>query len=378
MPLSRTSLLVISILLFGALAYWLLRTPALIIDNTPGAVPVVVHEVARSDVPILLRTLGRVRAQRSIEIRAQVDGTLVELPVAEGQRVRKGQLLARIDDRSLRASLNQAIAERGVTRAELDIARLDLQRYQNLVRERAAPAQTLDQQKALVARLQATLATREAAVVSAQVQLSYTSIHSPIDGRLGIRNVDAGSLVRASDASSLFSVVQTNPIDIEATLPQRRLPELQTMLAAPEQAVVRAFREDGGEVIADGKLVLIDNRVALDTGTIRAKALFDNGDERLWPDQSVVVTLQANVLRDALSVPLEAIRQRAEGTFVWRVEQDKAQPVAVKVLHETDVLAVIEGLEVGDQVVTDGQSRLRAGVEVRRADAQPAVARDDS
>ncbi|TBV00604.1 efflux RND transporter periplasmic adaptor subunit [Phytopseudomonas dryadis] len=374
MSLSRTSLLIVPIVLLGALAYWWLRAAEPVTDSVSSAVPVVLHEVARGDVAVLLRTLGRVRAQRSIEIRAQVDGTLVELPVAEGQRVRKGQLLARIDDRSLRASLNQAIAERGVTRAELDIARLDLERYQNLVRERAAPAQTLDQQKALVARLQATLATREAAVAAAQVQLSYTTIHSPIDGRLGIRNVDAGSLVRAGDATSLLSVVQLDPIDIEATLPQRRLGELQRMLAAPEQALVRAFREDGGEAIADGRLALIDNRVALDTGTIRVKALFDNADERLWPDQSVVVTLQADVLRDVLSVPLEAIRQRADGTFVWRVEDGKAAPVAVKVLHETDALAVVEGLEAGDQVVIDGQSRLREGVEVRAADAAPALA----
>lgn len=372
MPLSRPLLVVISLVLLGALLYWL-RAPQPAVDNAPTAVPVVLHEVMPGDIPVLLRTLGRVRALNSVEIRAQIDATLVELPVAEGQQVRKGELLARLDDRSLRAALQQAEAERGVTRAELDIARLDLQRYQNLVRERASPAQTLDQQKALVARLQATLATREAAVTAAQVQLSHTRIESPIDGRLGIRNVDVGSLLRANDTASLFSVVQTNPIDIEATLPQRRLPELQRLLAAAEKTPVQAFREDGGTLLGTGQLALIDNRVALDTGTLRFKARFDNANEQLWPDQSVAVTLQTDLLAQALSVPLEAIRQRTEGTFVWRLEGDTVQPAAVKVRHEDEQRAVVEGLAAGDRIVTDGQSRLRPGVTVRSIEPVPVV-----
>jgi len=258
-----------------------------------------------------------------------------------------------------------------VTRAELDIARVDLQRYQNLVRERASPAQTLDQQKALVARLQATLATRDAAVNAAQVQLSHTRIESPIDGRLGIRNVDVGSLLRANDSVSLFSVVQIDPIDVEATLPQRRLPELQRLLGGAQKAPVQAFREDGGALLGTGTLALIDNRVALDTGTLRFKARFDNAREQLWPDQSVVVTLQTGLLEQALSVPLEAIRQRTEGTFVWRVEGEQVQPVAVKVLHEDEQRAVVAGLAAGDRIVTDGQSRLRPGVTVRRTEPVP-------
>lgn len=370
MPFSRPLLVVISLVLLGALLYWL-RAPQPAVDNAPTAVPVVLHEVMPGDIPVLLRTLGRVRALNSVEIRAQIDATLVELPVAEGQQVRKGELLARLDDRSLRAALQQAEAERGVTRAELDIARLDLQRYQNLVRERASPAQTLDQQKALVARLQATLATREAAVTAAKVQLSHTRIESPIDGRLGIRNVDVGSLLRANDTASLFSVVQTNPIDIEATLPQRRLPELQRLLAAAEKTPVQAFREDGGTLLGTGQLALIDNRVALDTGTLRFKARFDNASEQLWPDQSVVVTLQTDLLAQALSVPLEAIRQRTEGTFVWRLEGDTVQPAVVKVLHEDEQRAVVEGLAAGDRIVTDGQSRLRPGVTVRSIEPVP-------
>ncbi|MDD1506015.1 efflux RND transporter periplasmic adaptor subunit [Pseudomonas sp. CNPSo 3701] len=365
---SRILPLVMCIVLVGVgLAWWLHPSPTAV-AQAPAAVPVVVHEVVPANVPVLLRTLGRVRALSSVEIRAQVDATLVELPVAEGQQVRKGQLLARLDDRSLRAALQQAQAERDVTRAELDIARIDLQRYQNLVRERASPAQTLDQQKALVARLQATLATRDAAVNAARVQLSYTRIESPIEGRLGIRNVDVGSLLRSNDSASLFSVVQIDPIDVEATLPQRRLPELQRLLGAAQETPVQAFAEDGGALLGTGTLALIDNRVALDTGTLRFKARFANAQQQLWPDQSVVVTLQTGLLEHALAVPLEALRQRTEGTFVWRVEGEQVQPVAVKVLHEDEQRAVVSGLAAGDRIVTDGQSRLRPGVTVRRVE----------
>ncbi len=368
MAATRIVPLVIFLGVLAGGAYWWLSRPAPVPVAATGAVPVTLAPVTRGDVPVLLRGLGRVRALRSIEVRPQVDGTLVELPVGEGQRVRKGDLLARIDDRSIAAALRQAEAERDVTRAELDIARIDLRRYENLVKERAAPAQTLDQQKALVARLQATLGTREAAVAAARVQLSYTRIHSPTDGRVGIRNVDEGALVRSGDSQGLFSVVQTDPIHVEATLPQARLPELQRILAQSPEAPVVAYREDGGEAIAEGRLELIDNRVALESGTIRVKARFDNADERLWPDQSVVMSLQARLLEGVLSIPQRAIRQGAEGTFVWRVVEGQAQPVPVRVVYQTADEAVVEGLEAGEQVVTDGQSRLRPGIAVREAD----------
>lgn len=371
----RTPLIVLSLALAGGVAYWLLReSPPPAADGAPAAIPVTMQAVEQRDVTVPLRALGYVRALRSIDVRPQIEGTLVELPVAEGQRVRKGELLARIDDRAIRAALQQAEAERQVTRAELDIARLDLRRYGNLVRDRAAPAQTLDQQKALVARLDATLATRDAALAAAQVQLSYTRILSPTDGRIGIRNAYEGSLVRSGDAMGLFSVVQTDPISIEATLPQTYLPQLQRMLARPEGARVQAFYQDGGPVVAVGRMTLMDNRVAVDSGTIRVKAEFANSDERLWPDQSVLVSFAADTLPQALLVPARAIRQGSDGAFVWRVVADKAEPVPVKVLQALPEQSVIEGLSVGDLVVTDGQSRLRPGIGVRAASDQPVAA----
>lgn len=331
----------------------------------PPAVPVELATVERADVPVVLRALGHVKALSSIDVRPQVDGVLVDLPATEGKAVKRGELLARIDDRAIAASLRQAQAERDVTRAELDIAKLDLQRYRNLVRERASPAQVLDQQKALVARLQATLATREAAVAAAAVSLSYTRITSPIDGRVGIRNAYVGSLVRSTDAMPLFSVVQIDPIAVETSLPQARLPALQHMLAEPGGARVEVTYQDGDAPVAHGVLALIDNRVDAQSGTIRTRARFDNGDQRLWPDQSVIVSLETERLIDAAVIPARAIRQGANGAFVWRVRDGKAETVPVTLRYQNDRLAVSDDVEPGDSVVVDGQSRLRPGIAVR-------------
>jgi RND family efflux transporter MFP subunit len=354
-------LVVVAVLLY----LWFGRAPK---SPAPAnvAIPVSVVKVERRDVPVELRALGYVRALRSIDVRPQVDGMLVELPATEGRTVKRGDLLARIDDRAIVASLRQAQAERDVIRAELDIAKLDLERYRNLVRDRATPAQTLDQQKALVARLDATLATREAAVAAAQVQLSYTRIVSPTDGRVGIRNAYEGSVVRTSDTEGLFSVVQTNPISVEASLAQSRLPDLQRMLSRKEGARVLAFYQDGGELIAEGRLTLIDNRVALESGTVRVRAQFDNKDERLWPDQSVLVTLESDVLKGVHVVPARALRQGNEGPFVWRIVDGKAVNEAVRIRYQTDEIAVVENMNPGDEVVIDGQARLRPGVTVTR------------
>jgi RND family efflux transporter MFP subunit len=362
---TRVVFAVIVLALLGTGVYWSQTSQTEKPATVPVPVPVVTQVVERRDVPVLLRAMGHVRALNTIDVRPQVDGLLVALPVNEGQKVRKGDLLAQIDDRALRASLRQAEAERDVTRAELDIAQVDLRRYQGLVRDHAAPAQTLDQQKALVAQLEATLNLRNATVAAAKVELSYTRLYSPIAGRVGIRTTYEGSLIRSSDTTGLFTVVQTDPITVEATLPQSRLPDLQRMLAQPQTTPVRVYQEDGSTPVAEGRLSLIDNRVDDSTGTVRVKAIFANADEQLWPDQSVIVTFQARVLKEALVVSAQAIRQGENGTFVWRIAQSKAEPVPVRIIHETPETAVIEGVQAGDQIVMDGQSRLRPGTLVK-------------
>jgi membrane fusion protein, multidrug efflux system len=330
-------------------------------------VPVQLAQVQVQDVPLWLRGLGQVKPQQSVEIRSQVDGLLQEILVQEGQLVESGQLLARIDDRAINAALAQAKAELDVVQAQLDSARRDLQRYQDLRQSQAISAQQKDQQQAQVQQLQAELRRVQATIHAQQVQLSFTQITSPISGQVGIRNVDAGNYVRPSDTQGLFSVVQLNPISVEMALPQARLPQLQLLMQQIRQqqpVVVQAYLQDGAELLATGTLTVVDNRVASGSGTIRVKADFANPDHRLWPAQSVVVAVNTEQLKQALTVPVKAVQQGPQGSFIWRVEQGKATVQPIQVLHSEGALAVVTGVSAGQQVVVDGQSRLRPGATI--------------
>jgi len=327
-------------------------------------VPVQLAQVQVQDVPVWLRGLGQVKPQQSVEIRSQVDGMLQEILVQEGQMVEAGQLLARIDDRAIKAALAQANAELDVVQAQLDSAKRDLQRYQDLRQSQAISAQQKDQQQAQVQQLQAELRRVQATIHAQQVQLSFTQINSPISGQVGIRNVDAGNYVRPSDTQGLFSVVQLNPISVEMSLPQARLPQLQLLMQQIRQqqkVTVEAYLQDGAELLATGTLTVVDNRVASGSGTIRVKADFANPEHRLWPAQSVVVALNTAQLSQALTVPVKAVQQGPQGSFVWKVEQSKATVQPIQLLHSEGTLAVVTGVSAGQQVVVDGQSRLRPG-----------------
>lgn len=355
----------------------LVTATALAQDKPAGpAVPVQLASVQQLDVPLWLRGLGQVKPQQSVEIRSQVDGLLQEILVQEGQLVSAGQLVARIDDRAINAALSQAKAELDVVQAQLDIAKRDLQRYQNLTQSQAISAQQKDQQQAQVQQLQAELRRVQATINAQQVQLSFTQITSPISGQVGIRNVDAGNYVRPSDAQGLFSVVQLDPISVEMALPQARLPQLQRLMQQirKQQAVeVQAYLQDGAELLATGQLTVVDNRVASGSGTIKVKADFANPDHRLWPAQSVVVALNTERLSQALTVPVKAIQQGPSGSFVWKVEQGKATVQPIQLLHTEGSMAVITGVSAGQQVVVDGQSRLRPGAMVADVAAKPKV-----
>lgn len=332
------------------------------------AVPVKTALVQQQDVPVWIRAIGQVKAQQSVEIRPQIDGILQRIAVEEGQLVKAGDLLAEIDDRSIRAAYEQAKAELAVVQAQLDVARLDLKRYQDLRKGQAVSAQMADQQLATVQQLEAQLRSVQATINARQVDLSYTRILSPISGQVGIRNVDAGNYVRTSDAVSLFSVVQLDPISIEISLPQSRLPELQLLAQQIRQqhtVPVLAYLKEGAEPLAQGKLSVVDNRVASQTGTIRVKADFANPDSALWPSQSVVTALQSKVLRQALTIPAKALQQGPEGAFVWLEQEGKAATSAVTVVLQDKNQVVVTGLKAGQQVVVDGQSRLRKGSELK-------------
>jgi RND family efflux transporter MFP subunit len=350
------------------LAWWLShRDSSAPIQIKPSRVPVKVIRVQSRDVPRWVSAIGTVAPVQSVTLRAQVDGILTHVWVKEGQFVDKGQLLASIDDRAVRASLDQALAMAGQTRARLKAAALDLKRYTNLADDRSITRQQLDQQQALYDQLQATQLGDEAAVAAARVQVSYTQIHSPLAGRVGIREVDEGNLLRVSDATGLFTVTRLDPITVEFALPQAQLPVLQGLLKGPEQAPVTAYAGgdiNGGVPLGQGQLTLIDNQVSSTTGTLKAKAQFPNPDQALWPGQLVNVRLQTRVARGALVVPNGVVQRGLEGTYVYRLKGTAVENVPVTLVDETPELSVITGVDAGDTLVSDGQSRLKAGTQV--------------
>jgi RND family efflux transporter MFP subunit len=340
------------------------------------AVPVVLGDVTLRDIPVYVNGIGSVLSPHQVVVRSRVDGELMQVYFTEGQEVKKGQLLAEIDPRPIRATLAQARAERARIDAQLKTAILDETRYRNLLKEDAIARQQVDQQEAQVQQLRASLAAAEAVIQAAEVQLNYTRIASPANGRVGIRQVDAGNLIRANDANGLVTVTQMHPIQVLFTLPQEALPKLQK-LSPKAKTPVEAWTKEGGEKLASGHLEVIDNVVDSSTGTVRLKAEFANKDYTLWPGQFVVARVQIEVLPQALSVPVRAIARGREGNFVWRIRSGRAETVDVTILHEDDDYAVVaDGLSAGDKVVIDGQLRLKPDAEVApvAADAAPANA----
>jgi len=374
----KTFLLVALLVALGALVLWFSMKPVATKPSAASAVPVRVVSVVEKDVPRFASGIGTVLSLHSVVIRPQIDGILTKLLVKEGQLVKKGDLLATIDDRSIRASLDQARAQLGESQAQLAVAQVNLKRYKLLSVDDSVSKQTYDQQQALVNQLKATAQGNQAAIDSAQVQLSYTQIRSPVTGRVGIRNVDEGNFLRASDAEGLFTVTQIDPIAVEFSLPQQMLPTLQRLIAAPDQALVKAYiGADGatGELLGEGRLSLIDNQINTNTGTLRAKAEFDNAAQRLWPGQLVTLKIQTAVDRGALVVPPTVVQRGLEQHFVYRVQGDKVESVPVEMVYQDSGMHIIKGVNAGDQLVSDGQSRLKPGASIQVLSDPPALAK---
>ncbi len=381
----RTLLVLLAIALLAVAAWWVSRPPQAARPVAASAIPVSVIAVQREDVPRFLSAIGTVQSLHSVVIRPQVEGVLTKIAVQEGQNVQKGDLLATLDDRAIRASLDQARAQLGQSQAQLQVAQTDLKRYRLLSEDNGISRQTLDQQQALVDQLKATLLGNQANIAAAEVQLSYTRILSPVSGRVGIRNVDEGNLVRTSDTQGLFSVTRLDPINVEFSVPQSWLPTLQQLTASSQPSPIQAYLEGdgdtGGKLLGEGRLSLIDNQIAAGTGTLRAKATFANPDARLWPGQLVTLRVQTGIERDALVVPPGVVRQGVDRHFVYRINGDKAEAVPVKVIYQDSKLNVISGVEADDRLVADGQSRLKPGVRVEILTARPAgedVARSEA
>ena len=366
------SLLIMTLIVTGI---WLLTRPAKTKPTHAPTVPVRVMQVVQRDVPRYVSAIGAVLSLHSVMIRPQIDGILTQLLVKEGQSVKAGDLLATLDDRSIQASLDQANAQLGQNQAQLRVAQIDLKRYQLLSVDNGISKQTLDQQQALVNQLKATARGNQAAIAAAKVQLSYTHIHSPVTGRVGIRAVDPGNFLRVSDAQGLFSVTQIDPIAVEFSLPQQQLPTLHDLLEAKTPALVKAFIGDSEHSITplgEGRLSLIDNQVSATTGTIKVKAQFDNPQHTLWPGQLVNVELQTGVEQNALVVPPSVVQRGLDNYFVYRVKGDGVESVPVRMVYQDTELNIISGVNGGDTLVSDGQSRLKPGsrIEVLHEPAQ--------
>jgi len=341
----------------------------------PGeGVPVTAVPAARQTVPVYLTGIGNVQALYSVLVRARVDGTLDAVAFTEGQEVKKGDLLAVIDPRPYQAALDQASAQKAKDEAALANARLDLERYSRLARSQFASQQQVDTQKATVDQLAASIKADEASMESAGLNLSFTHIVSPLDGRVGLRLVDPGNLIHANDTGGLVTVTQVHPITAVFTLPEEALPRVIEARRAGAVKVL-AYASDHKTRLSEGELLTPDNAIDPASGTIKLKARFENADNRLWPGQFIDARVQVGLLTDAVTVPVASVQRGQDGLFVYVVKPDST--VALRPVEETleqDDLAVIaKGVDAGEQVVTNGQSRLADGVRVAaRAPAAPA------
>lgn len=376
MPIAKKTVVTAALLVgLTAGAAWFFNRPATARLAAPTAIPVRAVQVLQQDVPRYVSGIGTVLSLHSVIIRPQVDGILTRLLVREGQQVKAGDLLATLDDRSIRANLDQAKAQLAQNQAQLQVAQVNLKRYKLLSVDDGVSKQTYDQQAALVNQLNATAQGNQAAIDAAQVQLSYTQIRSPVTGRVGIRTVDEGNFLRVSDAQGLFSVTQIDPIAVEFSLPQQMLPTLQQLVRAQDPAAVQAYlgtdSNNAGTLLGNGHLSLIDNQINTGTGTIRAKAEFDNAQQKLWPGQLVTVKIQTALDWGALTVPPTVVQRGLDQHFVFRIKGQQVESVPVQVLYQDSELNIIAGVQAGDVLVSDGQSRLKPGSQVQVLNAPP-------
>jgi multidrug efflux system membrane fusion protein len=333
-------------------------------------VPVSVAAVSRQDLPIYVTGLGAVQASYTIGIHSQVDGIMQEVLFTEGQHVKKGDVLARIDPRLFRAAFNQAQAKKAQDQAQLIAAQKDLTRFKTLVVKNVETEQNVDLQQAKVDQLKAMIEADAAAIDSAQVQLEFTTITAPSDGRIGVRNVDPGNLVHASDARAIASLVLTQPSAVLFTLPMQVLDDLRDAMARGPVEVT-AFDQNNRRQLSTGTVLLIDNAIDQATATIRLKAMFQNQDERLWPGEFVNARVLVETRRGAVAIPTPAVQRGQQGLFTWVVTDKNtviARPIELGPASG-DLTIVTAGLAEGERVVTNGQYRLQVNAPVAVATA---------
>jgi len=395
----RALILLVCLLGTAGGAYWWLQlrtsadTPAAARSGPPGRfgragnagdpIPVLVAAAETRDVPVYLEGLGTVQASATVTVKPMVDGPLVEVRFKEGQDVRTGDVLARIDPRVYQAALDGAVAKKKQDEATLANARLDMARYAKLAATAYTSAQQADTARSLVAQLEAQVQSDQAQIDNTRTQLSYTTIVAPIDGRVGFRQVDSGNIVHASDLAGLVVITTLRPITVQFTLPQQNLPAVAAAMAAgpPEVLSLPQDANAGPQrpVLDRGNLTVLDNQVDPATGTIRLRASFPNERLTLWPGAFVTVRLRVQTLAGATVVPPVAVQRGPQGPYVYVVNDDLTTARRlVKVGNEDQVASVVtEGLRPGERVVVDGASRLTDGAKVtivEPAAAAPAAA----
>ncbi len=376
------------VIIIGITSYavWRVRQPGLIAPTNQGgrggfgrgrggfngdALPVVVAKARSAAVPVFLDGLGNVTAFYTVTVKSRVDGQLMKVNFQEGDFVKEGQVLAEIDPRPYQVMLDQAQGTLAHDQALLENAKLDLQRYTTLVSQDAIPTQQLDTQKALVAQYDGNIKQDAANIDNAKLQLVYAKITAPITGRVGLRLVDPGNIIHATDATGIIVITQLQPIAVLFTIPEDSLPAVMKKLAAGAKLPVEAWNRDNSQKIASGTLLTVDNQIDNTTGTSKLKAIFDNTNFELFPQQFVNIRLLLDTLQNQTVVPTVAVQNGQQGTFVYVVDDQRTAHIrTVQVLSSDQSGADIKsGIKVGEEVAVDGADRLSDGSKVRVRDA---------
>ncbi|MDB5503177.1 MAG: secretion protein HlyD [Tardiphaga sp.] len=366
----RTVSIFVTLLILGGLGYigWTVMQQKQAASRAPRpdtTVPVLAATPKVQDVPVYLDGVGSVKALNNVTVRAQVDGKLIKVNFKEGQDVKAGDVLGEIDPVLYKALYDQAVAKKAQDEATLANARLDLIRYQQLAATNAGSKQQADTQKSVVAQQEALVNSDQAAIDNAQATLSYTKIIAPLSGRAGLRQVDQGNIIHASDTTGLVIITQLQPIAVQFSLPQQQIVRANAA-AAKGTLAVDVFGNDGVTVVDTGTLTGIDNQVDITTGTVKIKAEFPNATFQLWPGQFVNVRLKVETLSQAMVVPTSAVQRGPAGTFSYVIGEGdivKAVPVTVTQQNETEAV-IAKGLSPSDRVVTTGFANLAEGTKV--------------